>query len=224
MSTATTGSTRKRTRGALAPPVPNLDPDPEVLDRLSDEDLGRRAAEAGCHAAWQVLYERSRAPLRRYALSLGVGKDHADDLVQDTLLRAWEKRTLYDPEYAYRGWIRTILFRLATTEQTRDQGRRDLLAREGEVGGERWRGHVHQDVVRHTLQRLIRDRLDRILTAMSDQDREILSAWSEGARTVELAVEWGENPATLRTRLHRAKQKLADAYLEAYEMDGPGID
>lgn len=47
--------------------------------------------------------------LRRYALSLTVDGNEADDLVQFTLLKAWEHRGRFEPGTSLVAWLFTIL-------------------------------------------------------------------------------------------------------------------
>ena len=47
--------------------------------------------------------------LRRYARVLTGDLNRADDLVQDTLARAWEKRRLWQPGSDLRAWLFTIM-------------------------------------------------------------------------------------------------------------------
>lgn len=47
--------------------------------------------------------------LRRYALALTGNRDAADDLIQDTLERAWRKRTLWRPGSDLRAWLFTVM-------------------------------------------------------------------------------------------------------------------
>jgi RNA polymerase sigma factor (sigma-70 family) len=48
-------------------------------------------------------------PLRRYARSLTRDETQAEDLVQDTLVRAYERRGLFRPGGNLRGWLLAIL-------------------------------------------------------------------------------------------------------------------
>src|SRR5690606_21799942 len=47
--------------------------------------------------------------LRAFAMSLVGASDKADDLVQETLVRAWDKRSSYTPGTNLKGWLFTIL-------------------------------------------------------------------------------------------------------------------
>jgi RNA polymerase sigma-70 factor (ECF subfamily) len=48
-------------------------------------------------------------PLRRYARSLTRNESQAEDLVQDTLVRAYERRSSFRPGGNLRGWLLSIL-------------------------------------------------------------------------------------------------------------------
>jgi RNA polymerase sigma-70 factor, ECF subfamily len=48
-------------------------------------------------------------PLRRYARSLTRDESQAEDLVQDTLVRAYERRSSFRPGGNLRGWLLSIL-------------------------------------------------------------------------------------------------------------------
>ncbi len=47
--------------------------------------------------------------LRAFAMSLVGAADKADDLVQETLVRAWDKRSSFTPGTNLKGWLFTIL-------------------------------------------------------------------------------------------------------------------
>ena len=55
------------------------------------------------------LVEREIPRLRRYARALTRAADRADDLVQDTLLRALAKGHLWQPGTDIRAWLFTIM-------------------------------------------------------------------------------------------------------------------
>jgi RNA polymerase sigma-70 factor (ECF subfamily) len=53
--------------------------------------------------------ERWIPRLRRYALALTGNRDAADDLIQDTLERAWRKRALWQSGSDLRAWLFTVM-------------------------------------------------------------------------------------------------------------------
>lgn len=66
-------------------------------------------------------------PMRRYALALTRDASAADDLVQESLLRAFEKRASFRPDGPLRSWLLSILHNCFIDARRRDdaRGRRD---------------------------------------------------------------------------------------------------
>jgi RNA polymerase sigma-70 factor, ECF subfamily len=93
------------------PEVASIDPDSPlgaVMQRLSKALDVADANRAVPHAFKDDLI--SLVPrLRRYALSLTFDGNEADDLVQFTLLKAWEHRAHFQPGTSLVAWLFTIL-------------------------------------------------------------------------------------------------------------------
>jgi RNA polymerase sigma-70 factor (ECF subfamily) len=70
-----------------------------------------RAAQAGDRTAFSVLVQRRQGWLRALLLQLCGGAAEADDLAQETFLRAWRRLTqLRDPN-AFSAWLRSLAVR-----------------------------------------------------------------------------------------------------------------
>lgn len=141
--------------------------------------------------------------LRRYARALVRERESADDLVQDTLEKAWRKRALWRPTGRLRAWLFRILYRLYLDRRPRMQrAHRNLVALDdarpaaAPVAG--------ADTVMHC-----RDVLAAI-DALPERPRAILllmaveqPSYSAGARML------GIKEGTFRSRLSRARALLA---------------
>ena len=192
----------------------HLDPCADV-DHLSIEQLGQRAAVLDCKESWRAICIRSREHLIRYAQGLGVCDDDAEDLVQDTLIRAWERRALYSPEYTYRSWIRTILFRVAASVREKD-GNRDRIVEEHQLDGlSEWTASFEEKGEDATIQDIYSSRVLRLLDRVSEEDRALLEAWSKRIPSKDVARARGIPHGTARSRLHRAKNRLVQVHKEA---------
>ncbi len=76
---------------------------------LSDHELMARVRERDA-GAFEALCERNGEPLRRHMLRMLRDADAAEDVLQETLLRAWTHAAQWDGRGTPRAW----LFRIAT--------------------------------------------------------------------------------------------------------------
>lgn len=83
---------------------------PDTPDEGSEDAALVAAARAGDHAAFSVLSERYRHRLRVHCYRMVGSFDEAEELVQETLLRAWRGRETFEG----RSLLRTWLYRIAT--------------------------------------------------------------------------------------------------------------
>lgn len=88
----------------------------DLLSKLEDtlDAAGRRDA-----AAFQASLLAVVPALRRYALSLTHDRDAADDLVQDTLMRAWRGRARFQIGTNFEAWAFTIMRNRFYTAQSK---------------------------------------------------------------------------------------------------------
>lgn len=72
-------------------------------------------AKAGSSAAFSELVRRYEGPLFNFLLQRSPGAGEAEDLCQETFLRAWQKIDLYRPEWRFSTWLFTLARRLAAS-------------------------------------------------------------------------------------------------------------
>lgn len=184
------------------PQVVEIDPDSRlgrVLVRLT-QALGMASGET-VPAAFKDDLIGMVARLRRYAMSLTHDPIEADDLVQMTLLKAWESRDRFEPGSNLVAWLFTIL-------------------RNGHINGRRkyWREVADPDgahagtlsepaAQEHTID--LRD-LQQALDRLDAAHREALTLIAVEGLTYEAAAAIiGCPPGTVKSRVSRARDRLS---------------
>ena len=150
--------------------------------------------------------------LRAFALSLA--GDRADDLVQDTLLRALQKQDRFEPGTNLQAWVFTLMRNLFYSEYRRRKREvedvNDLFAAKLSTLPDQ-PGRVEFAELRCALAQL------------SDEQREaVLLIGAEGFSYEEAAVICGTAVGTIKSRVNRARKRLAELLGHEHDSDlGP---
>ncbi len=143
--------------------------------------------------------------LQRYALWLAGDRHTAEDLVQETLLRAWKSLHKLQNPKAIKGWLITILRRENARRFERYQPQISSIPTE-ELGDR------HQDYDTSTEAFVLRQALD----ALPVEYREpLILQVVHGFSQKEIALRLSISSAGVGTRLFRARQKLRAALRES---------
>ena len=178
----------------------------------ADETTAVARARDGSTEAFELLVDHYQTPLFRYALRLLNDRSAAQDVVQDTLVAAWRwLPTIADPR-AFRGW----LYRIATRRcfDILRARRPQVEWVEGDDGQpNQVDGHAHPqgDPAQVVVQRAQFEALQEALSTLPPQQR---AAWTmqriDGLSYDEIAVALGLPLSTVRGRIARARQTLAE--------------
>ncbi len=144
--------------------------------------------------------------LRRYARVLTGDMHRADDLVQDTLARAWEKRRLWQAGSDLRAWLFTIMHNVHVNQYSmrqREFAQASLDADEGPAAG--W-----EIPVRATQSDRVElaEVLAQVGRLPAEQREVLMLAAVEELRYEEIAEVLGVPIGTVMSRLSRARDKL----------------
>jgi RNA polymerase sigma-70 factor (ECF subfamily) len=144
--------------------------------------------------------------LRRYALVLTGNPARSDDLVQDTLARAWDKRSYWRPGSDLRAWMFTIMHNLFVNQLA--VARRDAanvsLDAEDENGPALQLSGDDDPTRRIELQELMRQ-----VQRLPAEQREVLMLVAvHELHYGEVAAVLGIPIGTVMSRLSRARDKL----------------
>lgn len=140
--------------------------------------------------------------LRAFALSLTYNGDRADDLVQETLVRAWANRETYRPDTHLKAWLFTILRNQFYTECRKRQ--REVEDADGSYAE---RLVTMPDQTKH----IDFVRFREAMKLLPNDQREVLLlvgasgfSYEEAAEICHVAV------GTVKSRINRGRAKLAE--------------
>lgn len=141
-------------------------------------------------------------PLRAFAVSLTADADRADDLVQETLVKAWSNLGSFTPGTNMRAWLFTILRN--TFYSNHRKQRREVQDVEGEHAARlathpSQNGHMDLADFRLALARL-----------PHDQREALILIGASGFSYEEAAEICGCAVGTVKSRVNRARNKLAE--------------
>jgi RNA polymerase sigma-70 factor, ECF subfamily len=165
---------------------------------LADEELARRA-KAGSAAHFEELVRRFQVPLLRF-LSRRVRVD-AEDLVQETFARAYERLHQFTDGYRFGTWLFTIAQRLAI-----DHGRRSKPVGEMVVESECASEAAGSRLEREETKSGLWDLAKRLLT--EEQFAALWLHYVEEMPAGEVARVLGRSWVSVKTMLHRARKRM----------------
>ncbi|WP_110589604.1 sigma-70 family RNA polymerase sigma factor [Microbacterium suaedae] len=153
-----------------------------------------------------ALFDAHAAPVRRYVVHLTGDAAGADDVVQETLLRAWRTpKILAEDPSSVRSWMYTVARHLVVDEA------RSAHAR-------------HENAVADPPDTAVRDATDAVfdailieeaLCSLSDAHRiVVVRAYYGGCTVAEIAAELDVPSGTVKSRLHYGLRALRLALQE----------
>lgn len=162
----------------------------------------------GDKAAFAQVIQQLQHPLFSYLGRMGLEQAVAEEIAQETLIRAWQARERFDAQQsAYFTWIFTIARRLALNELERA-----------------WRRHEQADSDTIQLaaapdqpdtpavqlqQQALQARLDTALKALPTHERSLLAlAYISELELADIARIEAIPTGTVKSRLHRIRSKL----------------
>ncbi|MGW0821046.1 RNA polymerase sigma factor [Streptomyces sp. NPDC002845] len=185
---------------------------------IVEERLPRARTERAEECAECVLPEVET--LLRVATTLTARPDHAEELVRDTLLRAYQTFDRFDGQQP-RAWLLTLMHQ-ADTDRHRARGPH-LLA-----GGDAGPGHSSADTSGQSAEpplvgQTFHEVVDTALAALPVRYRQVVRLVDiDGLSYVEAAGLLGMSEATVTSRLRRARRRIRARLATAGLLPGRG--
>ncbi|WP_082966861.1 sigma-70 family RNA polymerase sigma factor [Mycobacterium sp. 852002-51163_SCH5372311] len=161
---------------------------------------GVAAAEA---ALMKALYDEHAAVLWRYALRLTGDASQAEDVVQETLLRAWQHpEVIGDSERPARAWLFTVARNMIIDDRRSARFRNVVGSTDEEGAPER----STPDEVNAALDRML---IGDAMAQLSAEHRAVIErSYYRGWTTAQIATDLGIAEGTVKSRLHYAVRAL----------------
>jgi RNA polymerase sigma-70 factor (ECF subfamily) len=155
------------------------------------------------------LYDDHAAALWRYAWRLTGDQARAQDVVQETLLRAWQHpEIVIDDDRSARAWLFTVARNMIIDETRTARFRRELSTPD-DMGALEGAG---PDEVDAALDRLL---IGEALARLTPEHREVVRcSYFQGWTTAQIAAGLGIAEGTVKSRLHYALRALGLALSE----------
>lgn len=139
--------------------------------------------------------------LRAFAMSLTRDRTLSDDLVQETILRAWSNIDQFEPGTNMRAWMFTILRNYFYT--MRRKQKREVADEDGALAAQLSEKPAHDG-------HLALEEFKEAFAQLRDEQREALLLVGVSGFSVEEAAEMcGCAPGTIKSRASRGRKQLA---------------
>ncbi|MFN8440566.1 MAG: RNA polymerase sigma factor [Caldilineaceae bacterium] len=169
-------------------------------------------ARQGDEQAWLALVRQYQTIVFRFAWLLLDDADEADDVAQETFIRAFRSLDSFDLERPLRPWLLQIAKHLASNR------RRSLRRYVAALG--RWLRHQSaelDDPIVHYSQVAVADELRQAVQRLDEADQEVIYlryflelSVAESAEALNVA------PGTIKSRLSRALNRLRSVVADEY--------
>ena len=184
---------------------------------LNETDVVRRA-HLGDPSAWESVIQLHQEPVFRFAYLMVGDAAEAEDIAQETFLRAYRAFARFDPQRALRPWLLSITANLARNRR-RSLGRyRAALSRFFQANE-----RVEPGIEERSDRREENQAVWLAIQRLSETDRQVIYLRYFLELSVdEVAQTAGVASGTVKSRLHRSLKRLKDVIEQEspeYRMD-----
>ena len=158
----------------------------------------------GDERAASELVRRHIAALGQFLYSSGADRDDIEDLVQETLFRAFRRLESWKGRGSFRSWLLSIGSNLLRDHVRRRKGRQIVSIDQHEIPD---RADPHADLTASDTE----ERLRQGIAALPRLQREVfLLRAQQGADYDEIASALGTTPGSARVHYHHAVKRLKE--------------
>ncbi len=172
----------------------------------SDDELVARAVSSGDAAAFDILVRRYQSQVRGFLRRLTRDHAQADDLAQETFVRAWDKLSSFAGHGRFVSWLTKLAyneFLQAARKAKRYRAAVQRFEDDREVASQ---GASAPDTAAVT-------DLDTVLAELSEDERTVmLMSFALGLSHAEIGDATKMPVGTVKSHIHRARVRIRDTF------------
>ncbi|MEM6265313.1 MAG: RNA polymerase sigma factor [Bacteroidota bacterium] len=150
---------------------------------------------------FEYILTQYQSELRAHAIQLTKNSDHANDLVQETCLRALRYRKSYRADACFSAWLHTILRNTFLSQYQQNRRRQGLLLQAPE-------GSLVLEADREVNPSEDTSWIEHLVAQLPVGLRTALFLYIRGYAYHEIADIMGVPLGTIKNRIHRARSRL----------------
>ncbi len=170
---------------------------------IADHDLVRAYREGDEQAATELV-RRHAAAVGRFLYSAGAAPGEVDDLVQETLFRAFRALDRWRRQGAFRSWLFSISSNLLKDEFRKRKGRQMVSIEDRDIPD---RSDPAGELAATEAETRLREGLSRLPRL---QREVFLLRAQEGTEYQQIALALGTTPGAARVHYHHAVRRLKE--------------
>ncbi len=195
--------------------------EPDEAGRTAEEAAWVAQALAGEEAGFTALVRRYHAPLRRMLQAILRNPQDTEDVIQETLLRAYRFLHRFDPARPFGPWLFQIGANLAKNHLRKGRGRTELSLEaspdEGEDAGYEGEWLADERPLREVEGRRLKEAVRAAVARLPDEQRVVLEMRVIGELTYkEIAASLGVPMGTVMSRLNRGRARIQEELREQW--------
>lgn len=177
----------------------------------SDEELVSLAVAAGDQRAFGELVRRYQSRVRGWLCQLCGDPAEADDLAQETFLKAWSRLNTFAARGRFGSWLMKLAYN-EFLQAARKGQRRRRLAQQFESDALAYGATADESLSPAGRGTEMPD-LPRLLSVLGEEERHVmLLGYGCGFSQAEIGEITGLPVGTVKSHMHRGKARIRDAF------------